>query len=101
VWIGTSTNNLSVAGSGSPGSARLGFGTSGSNKKIALKKGRPKQMLVIKPPFTRETALAKIKAARDVWNIGAPDNRLEKTLWCYTDKQIGVSYEYELHDDSG
>jgi nuclear transport factor 2 (NTF2) superfamily protein len=24
-----------------------------------------------------------------------------KTLWCYTDKQIGVSYEYEWHDDSG
>jgi hypothetical protein len=36
------------------------------------------QMSVTKPPFTRETALAKIKAARDVWNIGAPDNRLEK-----------------------
>jgi hypothetical protein len=28
VWIGASTNNLSVAGSGSPGSARLDFGTS-------------------------------------------------------------------------
>jgi len=70
-------------------------------KKLAPKEGRTKQMSVIKPPFTRETALAKIKAARDVWNIGAPNTRLEKTLWCYTDKQIGVSYEYEWHDDSG
>ena len=58
-------------------------------------------MSVTKPPFTPETALAKIKAARDVWNIGTPDNRLEKTLWCYTDKQIGVSYQYEWHDDVG
>jgi nuclear transport factor 2 (NTF2) superfamily protein len=58
-------------------------------------------MSVTKPPFTRETALARIKAARDVWNIGTPNNRLERTLWCYTDKQIGVSYQYEWHDDVG
>jgi hypothetical protein len=31
VWIGHSPNNLSVANSGSPGSARLDLGTSGSN----------------------------------------------------------------------
>ena len=31
VWIGASTNNLSVAGSGSPGSARLDSGTSEPN----------------------------------------------------------------------
>ena len=35
VWIGASTNNLSVAGSGSPGSVRLDFGTSGPNSGIA------------------------------------------------------------------
>ena len=34
VWIGHSANNLSVADSGSPGSARLDFGTSGSNSGI-------------------------------------------------------------------
>jgi hypothetical protein len=34
VWIGASTNNLSVAGSGSPGSARLDFGTSAPNSGI-------------------------------------------------------------------
>jgi hypothetical protein len=50
-------------------------------KKLPPKEGRTKQMSFTKPPFTRETALAKIKAARDVWNIGAPDNRLEKTVW--------------------
>ena len=31
VWIAASTNNLSVAGIGSPGSARLDFGTSEPN----------------------------------------------------------------------
>jgi nuclear transport factor 2 (NTF2) superfamily protein len=56
---------------------------------------------VIYKPASCEIALAKIKAGRNVWNIGAPDNRLEKTLLCYTDKQVGVSYEYEWHDDSG
>jgi hypothetical protein len=35
VWIGASTNNLSVAGSGSPGSARLDFGTSEPNSGLA------------------------------------------------------------------
>jgi hypothetical protein len=35
VWIGHSANNLSVADSGYPGSARLDFGTNGSNSGIA------------------------------------------------------------------
>jgi hypothetical protein len=34
VWIGHSANKLSVADNGSPGSARLDFGTSGSNSPI-------------------------------------------------------------------
>jgi hypothetical protein len=34
VWIGASTNNLSVAGIGSPGSARFDFGTSELNSGI-------------------------------------------------------------------
>jgi hypothetical protein len=35
VWIGHSANSLSVADSGSPGSARLDLATSGSNSGIA------------------------------------------------------------------
>ncbi len=29
------------------------------------------------------------------------DYKLKKTLWCYTDNRIGVTFEYEWHDDSG
>ena len=29
------------------------------------------------------------------------DYRLKKTLWCYHENRIAVTFEYEWHDDSG
>jgi len=29
------------------------------------------------------------------------DYRLKKTLWCWTDNRIAVTFEYEWHDDAG
>jgi hypothetical protein len=36
---------------------------------------------ITKPPFTRETALAKFKATENVSNTSDPKYRLNKTLW--------------------
>ena len=78
----------------------------------------------IKPPFTEETARAKVKAAQDAWNTKNPEvvaqaytsdsqwrNRTEffsgreaiiaflmKELWCYTANRISVRFEYEWRD---
>ncbi len=94
---------------------------------------------VIKPPFTEETARAKVQAAEDAWNTRDPErvalaytedsewrNRaeflrgreqikaflrrkwakehaymLKKTLWCFNETRIAVTFEYEWHDDAG
>jgi len=94
---------------------------------------------VIRPPFTEESARAKVQGAEDSWNSRDPervalgysedsewrnrneflrgreaikaflrrkwnkelDYRLKKTLWCYTENRIAVTFEYEWHDDSG
>ncbi|MFN7921369.1 MAG: nuclear transport factor 2 family protein [Bryobacteraceae bacterium] len=96
-------------------------------------------MQAIKPPFTLETALAKVQMAEDAWNSRDPervalaystdsrwrnraeflqgreeiktflrrkwakelDYRLKKTLWCYRENRIAVSFEYEWHDEAG
>lgn len=29
------------------------------------------------------------------------DYRLKKTLWCFTDNRIAVTFEYEWHDETG
>ena len=29
------------------------------------------------------------------------DYRLKKTLWCFTENRIAVTFEYESHDDAG
>lgn len=93
----------------------------------------------IVPPFTEETALAKVQNAENLWNTRDPekvvlgytvdstwrnraeflngrdqikaflrrkwdkelDYRLKKTLWCYHENRIAVTFEYEWHDDSG
>lgn len=93
----------------------------------------------IRPPFTAETALAKVRAAEDAWNSRDPrrvalgyaedcewrnraqfitgrdeirdfltgkwereqDYRLVKELWCFTDRRIGVRFQYEYHDAGG
>jgi nuclear transport factor 2 (NTF2) superfamily protein len=93
----------------------------------------------IRPPFTRETALAKVQAAEDAWNTRDPERvalaytvdsdwrnrdefirgreeikaflrrkwarelayRLKKTLWCFTENRIAVTFEYESHDAAG
>src|SRR5215467_10691104 len=83
------------------------------------------------PPFTRETAITKIRMAEDAWNSRDPHrvslaytedsrwrNRTEfingraeivafltrkwiKELWAFTDDRIAVRFAYEWHDDSG
>ena len=93
----------------------------------------------IRPPFTAETAKAKVQAAEDAWNTRDPervalaytedsdwrnrdefihgrqeiksflrrkwarelDYRLKKTLWCFTENRIAVTFEYESHDATG
>src|SRR5690348_6195084 len=40
---------------------------------LRLKIGEQNKMTVIKPPFTEETARAKVKAAQDAWNTRDPD----------------------------
>lgn len=93
----------------------------------------------IRPPFTTETALAKVRAAEDAWNSRDPqrvalgysedcewrnrsqfvsgrdqirafltgkwereqDYRLVKELWCFSDRRIGVRFQYEYHDAAG
>ena len=37
---------------------------------------------------------------RRKWNREL-DYRLKKELWCFTDNRIGVTFQYECHDDSG
>lgn len=54
-----------------------------------------------KPPFTHESALAKVEAADDGWNGRGPHSRVKKNLWCVADDQIGVSFEYQWCDQSG
>jgi len=46
----------------------------------------------IVPPFTEESARAKVQAV---------DYRLKKTLWGFRENRMAVSFEYEWHDDSG
>lgn len=96
-------------------------------------------MSPIKPPFTPESAIAKVQAAEDAWNSKDPervalaystnsewrnrtefvtgreeikgllrrkwakelDYRLKKTLWCFRENRIAVSFEYEWHDEAG
>ena len=57
------------------------------------------------PPFTLETAKAKVQAAEDAWNTRDPEKvslaYTEDKLWSYTDNRISVRFEYEWHDDSG
>ncbi len=57
------------------------------------------------PPFTRETAIQKIRAAEDAWNsrdrAKELDYRLIKELWAYNANLIAVRFAYEWHDDSG
>ena len=91
------------------------------------------------PPFTFESAKAKVQAAEDAWNTKNPDlvsrayttdsmwrNRdeflvgreaivefltrkwakeldykLKKTLFCFVDDRISVTFEYEYHDSTG
>jgi len=93
----------------------------------------------IRPPFTAETAAAKVKAAQDAWNSRDPErvalaytedsewrNRgeflhgraeirtflerkwqleqeyvLEKELWTFGDRRIGVRFEYESRGGDG
>lgn len=40
---------------------------------LRLKTGVKNKMTVIKPPFTEETAHAKVKAAQDAWNTRDPE----------------------------
>ena len=94
---------------------------------------------IIKPPFTKETASLKVKAAEDAWNTRNPervalayaedsvwrnrneflrgreeiraflrrkwaqelDYHLKKTLWCWSENRIAVTFEYEWHDPTG
>jgi uncharacterized protein len=73
------------------------------------------------PPFTRETAAQKVRAAEEAWNSRDPekvalayttdsrwrkwakelDYRLIEELWAYTENRIAVRSAYEWHDDSG
>ena len=75
------------------------------------------------PPFTRESAIEKVRLAEDGWNSRDRaefatnreeaqaflarkwkkelDYRLIKELWAFTDNRIAVRYAYEWHDDSG
>jgi nuclear transport factor 2 (NTF2) superfamily protein len=93
----------------------------------------------IRPPFTEETARAKVQAAEDAWNSRDPDRvalaysedtewrnrdeflngrdevreflrrkwareldyKLKKELWAFTERRIGVRFEYESHDADG
>src|SRR4051795_8645736 len=59
------------------------------------------------PPFTRETAIQKVRLAEDGWNSRDP----EKVALAYTidsrwrnrhdGNRIAVRFAYEWHDDSG
>ena len=64
------------------------------------------------PPFTRASAIEKVRFAEDSWNSRQParvarkwarelDYRLIKKLWAFTDERIAVRFAYEFHDDSG
>ena len=75
------------------------------------------------PPFTRETAIKKVRLAEDGWKwrnraefVEGRDQardflarkwakeleyRLIKELWAFTDNRIAVRYAYEWRDDSG
>lgn len=68
------------------------------------------------PPFTRESAIEKVRLAEDGWNSRDPakveafltrkwnhelEYRLIKELWAFTGNRIAVRYAYEYHDDSG
>ena len=81
------------------------------------------------PPFTEETARAKVQAAEDAWNTCDPhkvaaaytedsqwrnrdeflrrkwdrelDYALRKDLWAFTADRIAVRFQYECHDASG
>src|SRR5574337_651792 len=90
---------------------------------LKLKNGVKNKMTTIKPPFTEETARAKVKAAQDAWNTLDPEvvvkgysvdskwrNRTEffsghdamKQLWAFTGNRISVRFEYEWKDaDTG
>jgi len=43
------------------------------------------------PPFTRESALAKVQAAEDAWNSRDP----QRVAQAYSDNHISVRFEYE------
>jgi nuclear transport factor 2 (NTF2) superfamily protein len=73
------------------------------------------------PPFTHETALAKVQAAENAWNTRDPERvaaaytvdtvwrnrdehvrgRAEVVLWAFTEDRIAVRFQYEWHDDAG
>jgi hypothetical protein len=79
------------------------------------------------PPFTRESAIQKVRLAEDGWNTRDPakvalayaidsrwrnrsefskwvkelDYRLIKEMWAFTGNRIAVRFAYEWHDDSG
>ena len=62
------------------------------------------------PPFSRETAIQKIRMAEDGWNsrdpqrvsmVYTPDYRLIKELWAFDGNRIAVRFAYEWHDDAG
>ncbi|MFZ0820625.1 MAG: nuclear transport factor 2 family protein [Candidatus Acidiferrales bacterium] len=78
------------------------------------------------PPFTRETAIQKVRLAEDGWNSRDPEkvslaysidsrwrNRAEfingrdeivrflKRKWAFEGHRIAVRFAYESHDDSG
>ncbi|MDU7648464.1 MAG: DUF1348 family protein [Klebsiella michiganensis] len=64
------------------------------------------------PPFTRESAAQKVRAAEDGWNSRdaakvalaytvESEWRNRSELWAWSDNRIAVRFAYEWHDDSG
>ena len=76
-----------------------------------VRKGRNHVARPPLPPFTRDTAVQKVRLAEDGWNSRdpekvalayTPDSQwLIKELWAFDGNRIAVRFAYEWHDDSG
>jgi len=53
------------------------------------------------PPFTRETAIQKVRGFLQRKWARELDYRLIKELWAFTENRIAVRFAYEWRDDSG
>ena len=53
------------------------------------------------PPFNRDAAMQKIRAAEDAWNTRDPERVSLAYTWAFHENRIAVRFAYEWRDDSG